>query len=212
LSPRTGFLPEPLPVAEVDPSRIEREKSNITNDAETSVVTLMRRGSPLFEDYKRDIFLAQCESLSVEQAYGRFNSVFDVGIKKAAFAIPSEEIRKIAEAIGRDATPGAVEETIAESRLFIRWLRDVVTSIAEKHFDFGKPTVVISVPHLDVPTEESDSAQLVLHYPSVWDEDEETYKMKTYIRNITWPGRHVIKEVWIDYVLILMRVICSLDD
>ena len=213
MPPMTGFLPEPLPSAEVAEARVESELRTITSDANIAVDRLMISGTPLFESYKKAIFLAQCETLTVEQAYGRFGNVFEVGIKKASITIPGEEVRKIAEAIGHDATPGDVEETISEPRLFMRWLEKVIVSIAEKHFDeLGKPTVVVSVPHLDVPLESGDIAQLVLNYSSVWDDESEAYHAKTFIRKIAWPGRHVIKEAWIDYVLVLMRVICDLDD
>jgi len=205
-------LPEPIPTAEVPQERFESLVDSLRAGAEH--VVLPDAKSPLFKAFKKTVFLRQCKKLSVEQAMAQFEDVFAAGLDNADVQIALGDVRTVAEQIGNDATPGIVEEALADARLFRSWIHDVIKAIASKHFaDVGSRgiiTVALDVPHIDLPSERGDEALLVINVPDVWDEDGELYRTHTFVQQISWLGRHVTKAAWVEYVMGLMRIICAL--
>lgn len=209
--PRTGFLPEPIPTADVPADRLAQEVEAIKASAEISPNTQ----SPLFKSEKRRVFLRRCKDLSVEQAMAQHAEVFSHGLDNADVHITLDDARALAETIGNDATPGIVEDALADTRLFRRWIKDVITTIAKRHFtdaEGDEPNslhVLLDVAHIDLPSEDEDSAQLLIDMPTYWDTDTEEHVHKTFFASITWYGRHAVRQAWVDYVMCLMRTICN---
>jgi hypothetical protein len=207
--PRTGFLPEPIPSTVVPESRIASALQTLRETADS----MPNNASPIFKKQKLSAFFAACKALTVEQAYGRFKSVFDEGLDEAVIDLRPEDVRTVANDIGEDVAPGRVEDVFDDPRLFYKWITNVVHAIANRHFsERASPEVVVSVPALDIPLEDADVARLVINFSSVWSEKGDTYVTKTYITRIPWYGRHVIRRAWVDYIVILMENICSLGD
>ena len=207
--PRTGFLPEPIPTADVEPRRLEAEIEALKTFAVSRSPNVTSR---LFKSVKKDAFLRSCKGLNVEQALATYPTILKSGLDASTVRITMADVRALAEKIGNDATPGIVEEALADTRLFRDWVKAVAKRIASDHFNGNTVNVYLDVPHLDIPKERSDSAQIIFHIPSRYCEETEEYENLTYVCPVEWHGRHVIRKSWVDFVVSLMRIICDLTD
>jgi hypothetical protein len=204
-------LPEPIPTADVPQARLDELVESIRNRTECSPNV----ESPLFKACKKEVFLRQCTGLSVEQAMAQFETVFETGLDRASIRITLDDVRVLAKEIGEKATPGIVEDALAETRLFRRWLHDVIKVIADRHFadddgDEAATDILLDVAHLDLPAEHEDRSRLVINIPSVWDAENEEHRIQTFVLNVGWPGRHAIRLAWVEYIMGVMRTICAL--
>jgi len=202
---QNGFLPEPIPVAEVSQSTIDKLSAQYTD-----ALGMPNMNSPVFADMKEQAFLKLCENMSVEQAMGRYAGVFTEGLAKSDIAMSIDSVREVAKDFGEAATGGIVVDALSDPRLFRRWIRDVIVNIAKKHFG-ESVRIALDVAHLDLPAEEKSWSQLMIYVPSYYDEDEEESVEAIFDIALRWPGRHVICNVWVDYVVYLLRAICALS-
>lgn len=205
-----GFLPEPLPVGVVPTERIVKEVAKLKERA----LVRMATDSPLFKDARLAAFRRMCANMTVEQAMSRYPGVFEDGFFDEV-NVQSEDIRTMAWTFGSDLTPGTVAEMLGDARLFWRWIHDVVGAIAKAHFSKFSvpPTVVMSVPHLDVPLESVDKARVAIVFNDVFHKDavDGKYQDHAYVSEIHWPGRQVLRvdDAWVDYIMYLMRIVCG---
>ena len=202
---QNGFLPEPIPVAEVSQSTIDKLSAQYTD-----ALGMPNMNSPVFADMKEKAFLKLCENMSVEQAMARYSEVFTEGLAKSAIAISIDLVREVAKNFGEAATGGIVVDALADPRLFRRWIKDVIVHIAKRHFG-ASVRIALDVAHLDLPAEEQSWSHLMIYVPSYYDEDEEESVEAIFDIALRWPGRHVIRNVWVDYVGYLLRTICALS-
>ena len=126
--PRTGFLPEPIPTADVEPRRLEAEIEALKTFAVSRSPNVTSR---LFKSVKKDAFLRSCKGLNVEQALATYPTILKSGLDASTVRITMADVRALAEKIGNDATPGIVEEALADTRLFRDWVKAVAKRIAK---------------------------------------------------------------------------------
>jgi hypothetical protein len=203
-----GFLPEPLPTGVVSTDRIVKEVAKLKERALVHMAT----DSPLFKDARLAAFRRMCANMTVEQAMSQYPGVFEDGFYDEV-SVRLEDIRTMAWTFGSDLTPGTVAEMLGDARLFWRWIHYVVGAIAKAHFSkfTVTPMVVMSVPHLDVPLDSEDKAQVAIVFDDVYNADSEKYQDHAYVSEINWPGRQVLRvdDAWVDYIMYLMRVVCG---
>lgn len=200
---KTGFLPEPIPTAEVPQAKIE-ELARRFIDRNYSP----NAASPLFKAEKERTFMRLCKDLTVEQAMARYNDVFTEGLEESSLQLSADDIRARAKQIGEEATGGVVEDVLKDTRLFRGWIKAVIASIAHEHFG-ATVRIALDVVHLDIPAGEGDWSKLVVFVADVWDEDGEESADHTFFKDLQWPGRQVIRTVWVEYIVYLMSVICG---